>query len=71
MRLELVCMKNTEKLFDGDNGKFTCQECRRVEITERIFPKVLENLFELQRFELRTGYYESFLRKFHGDLKFA
>ena len=26
--------------------------------------------FELERFELQKGKYESFLRKFHGDLAF-
>ena len=32
------------------NDQFTCQECRKVQITERIFPKELENLFKLEKF---------------------
>ena len=35
------------KTFDGDNDQFTCQECRKVRIIGRIFPKGLENQFEL------------------------
>ena len=33
-------------LYD-DNGQFTCQECSKVRITERIFPKGPENPLEL------------------------
>ena len=36
-----------ERSFDGDNGQFTCQECRKVWIKEKIFRKGLENPFEL------------------------
>ena len=34
-------------VINGDNGQFTCQECTKVPITERIFPKGIENPFEL------------------------
>ena len=30
-----------------NNSQFTCQECRKVQIEEKIFPKRLENPFEL------------------------
>ena len=37
---------NFERPFNGDNDQFTCQECRKVWITKRIFPEELENQFE-------------------------
>ena len=58
-RLKLVCiikskhLKNKSKFerpFDGDNGHFSCQESRKVQIKERIFPKGLENPSELKKF---------------------
>ena len=54
-----TCIKNQniqknkskfERLLNGGNDQFTCQECRKVQITERIFPKELENLFKLEKF---------------------
>ena len=59
MHLKLAYIKNQnirknkskfERPFDGDNGQFTCQQCRKVRTTERIFPKGLEKPFELQKF---------------------
>jgi len=29
-----------KKTFDSDNGKFTHQECRKIRIIKRIFPRV-------------------------------
>ena len=39
-----------ERPHNGGNDQFTCQECRKVKITERIFSKELENQFELEKF---------------------
>ena len=27
---------DNERLFDGDNGQFTCQKCRKVSIRDRV-----------------------------------
>lgn len=82
--LKIVFIKNRnirknktkfERPFDGDNGHFTCQECRKIRITENL-PKGTWNfvwtieIFELQRFQLRKGK-KSLLRKFHGDFTFV
>ena len=59
-RLKLVCIKNQnirkkskfERPFDGD-GQFTCQEFRKVRITERTGKEIISfdlNLFELWRY---------------------
>ena len=66
-----------ERPFYGDNGQFTCQECKKGSNYRENLPKgtyksvqIIE-IFKLQRFELRKGNYKSFLRNFHGDFKFV
>ena len=85
-RLKLVCIKNRNipkkkkskfgRPFDGDNSQFICQECRKVQIIERIFLERLPRksfriirIFDFQRFESRKGNYKCFLRKFYGGFK--
>ena len=47
-RFKLVCIKNqnVRKTVDGDNGHFSCQECRKVRIKKRILlPKKSVRVF--------------------------
>ena len=49
-----------ERPFNGNNDQFACQKCKKVRITGRIFPKELENSFELYKF---SNYGDSNYRK--------